>query len=318
MTAPRRAGRSRRNNRLWAGAGLIALAVVVLALTFVALTQNRSVPGAGTTPGSSPSATPEATRSEPPSATPAPVARPLAVPGRLIDAIDASSAVRAGATACPEPTTIEVTSDGGATWETAEPAPVSEVQRVAAGDDAFVDLIGLGVEGCAPAYERSFTSGDAWQPVPEELDASWFVDPSNRAGVHAPAGDLSAPCGVVVQLAVIDANAAAVLCEDGSVHATSDGGASWRSAAPVVGAAAIGTNGTVYRVAVVDQNGCVGAQLVELTAGDAGLVPGAAGACLAATVGAGEVAVDSVVGGATWLWAGDALGRSEDGGVSWL
>ena len=68
---------------------------------------------------------------------------------------------------------------------------------------------------------------------------------------------------------------------------------------------------------MINQNGCVGAQLVGVALAEAGLAPGAPGACLAATVAGGDVAVASG-GNVTWLWAGDALARSEDGGATWL
>ncbi len=212
---------------------------------------------------------------------------------------------------------VEVTADAGATWEAFEAPAVSAVQRVSAGADAFVSLIGLSVEGCAPAYERSFSGGAAWEAAPDELAASWFVDPANRAGLHAPSGDRAAPCGAVVQLAVIDENSAAVLCEDGAIHATVDGGVGWLPPASVPGVSAITADAASYRVAVLNQNGCTGAQIIELPVTEAGFAPGAPGACLVATAAAGDVAL-AAGENVTWLWAGDALARSENGGATWL
>ena len=85
----------------------------------------------------------------------------------------------------------------------------------------------------------------------------------------------------------------------------------------VPGASAITADGASYRVAVLNQNGCTGAQIIELPVTDAGFAPGAPGACLVATAAAGDVALASGEN-VTWLWAGDALARSENGGATWL
>ena len=311
----RTSGAQRRSRAVVASIGLAVLGVLVVVLVLVALTQNRSVPDAGATPGATPPPAEPAAADAGEATTIAPVS--LVVPTRVIAALDAASAVRAHSTACPAPSTIEATSDSGATWQPSEVGTIAGVQRIVVDADAFVSLIGLGVAGCAPAYERSFTGGTAWESAPDELGASWFVDPANRAGIHAPAGDVAAPCAAAVQVAVTDEISAGVLCDDGSVHATVDGGASWTSSAPVPGAAAIGAGGEGYRVAVIDQNGCVGAQVVDVTVADGAAQVGAPGACLEARVPAGGVAVDTGGDGSVWVWAGDRIGRSADGGISW-
>ncbi|GAA4379005.1 hypothetical protein [Agromyces bauzanensis] len=320
MAAPRRS-RPHRGRAAWSVVGVTLLAIFVMALSYVALMQHGSVVSAGSTPGTTaaPGAdvTAPPTEGQSPESAPAAVT-PVAVPNRVIAAIDVDSAVRVVATECPTPSTIETTGDAGATWRPLEAAAVASVQRVSADADAFVSLLGLATEGCAPDYEQSFVGGEAWETAPDELAASWFIDPANRAGVHSPTGDRQAPCAVVVQVAVIDENSAAVLCDDASVHATTDAGNTWMPPAPVPGAAAIGVGADAYRVAVVNQNGCAGAQLVGLGVAPGGLAPIAAGACLPATVAPGEAAVASAADGTTWLWAGDALGRTQDGGATWL
>ncbi|MEV1130048.1 hypothetical protein [Agromyces sp. NPDC049794] len=315
MAFNRRSSAARGGRAVWAGVGLAVLAVVVSALSIVALTANRSVPEAGATPGATqpPAAVAEQVPSEPAAAAP----QTVSAPTRAVAAIDVDTAVRTLASPCPEPSSIEFTSNAGATWE-ASATTVSSVQRITTGADSFVALIGLAAEGCAPTYERSFTGGAEWEPAPDELAASWFVDPANRAVVHAPAGDRAAPCATVVQLAVVDENSAALLCDDSSVHATVDAGASWLPPASVPGVAAIGVGADGYRVAVINQNGCVGGQLIGIGVAAAGLALGSAGGCLPATVGPGEAALSSADDGTTWLWAGDALARSQDGGATWL
>ena len=314
MVAQRRNGGLRRPT-VWTSAGLAALAVVVLVLAVVALNQNRSVSGAGSTPGAGAPGEPETTQAV---VTEEPAVVPTVVPGRVLAALDASSAVRASVTTCPEATNVEVTSDGGASWEPFAAEGIASVQRVTAGAGAFIGLIGLAVEGCGLTFERSFTAGVGWEAAPDELASSWFVDPADRTVVHSPAGDRVAPCRTAVQVAVVDENVAAVLCEDGFVHATVDAAASWLPPASVPGAGAITTGGTGYRVAVLNQGDCVGAQLVEVSVTEAGSEGGAVGACLQATVAPGEVAIATGDEGTMWLWAGDVLGRTVDGGGTWL
>ena len=312
------AARRRRGSAVWAGAGLTVLALITIALTFFALTQRGEVAEAGSTPG----ATPLPTAPAAPLAAPAevPAVQPMVVvaPTRVIDAIDASSAARAAFTTCPEPTTLEVTGDAGSTWEATEASGLASLQRISADASGFLAAIGLGVDGCAPAYERSFTSGDAWETMPEALAASWFVDPANRAGLHAPAGNIAAPCPAVLQVAVVDESTAAVLCEDGTVHATGDSGAAWVATSPISGIAAVGATADGYRAVVVNQNGCSGAQVLAVAIVEGAAHVGAAGGCLDAAIPAGGVAVDSAVDGSTWVWAGDRIGLSPDGGLSWL
>ena len=294
---------------------IILLTALVGALVVIALTQNRDITNAGAAPGVSPvpSATPIPST---PAATAAPVA--VAVPTRAIGALDGQNAVRAVSTNCPDQTTVEVTADGGATWSPAEPSTLATVQSIVQGADAFIGMIGLGIEGCAPAYERSFTDGAAWEDAPNELGASWYLDPADRASLHSPTGTVTAPCAVAVQVAALDDASAAVLCEDATVHGTADGGASWGDPVAVPGASAISVGGSGYRVAVINANACVGTQLAEMTAEGAVLEVGTPGTCLAATVAMGEVVLATGDDGATWVWAGDVVARSQDGGVSWL
>ena len=55
-----------------------------------------------------------------------------------------------------------------------------------------------------------------------------------------------------------------------------------------------------------------------MTIADGATQVGAVGGCLDAAVPVGNVAIDDAVDGTTWVWAGDRIGRSPDGGASWL
>ena len=204
----------------------------------------------------------------------------------------------------------------GGTWEPFAAPKMSTVQRVTVDSDAFIALIGLATEGCAPSYERSF-SGRRVGVRPRRALGVVVRRSPNRAGLHAPAGDRPAPCGTVVQLAVIDESSAAVLCDDASVYATVDAGQGWMPPVSVPGASAISASGAGYRLVVVNQNECVGAHVVEIVVTDADLRLTAPGSCLPAAIAPGETAL-AVGEDVTWLWAGNAFARSEDGGATWL
>lgn len=297
---------------VWGTVGVAALAVLVLALSFFALTENRNVAEAGSTPGATEAAA-SASPSPSPSASPV-VAQPIAAPTRVLTALDGQRAVRAAVTACPGATTVELTEDGGASWVPVDAETVAAVQRLEIGDQAFLGAIGADASGCAPAYERSFTDGVAWETAPDELSVSWYVEPSGPAAVHTPAGaGAAAPCPVV-QLAPADSDSAAALCADSSVVATEDAGATWSTGIAVAGARAISASDGGYVVAISGGEGCDGVQAVDLVVEGAGLAAGTAGACLGASAGA--VAI-SAAGAEVWVWVDDAVGRSADLGETW-
>ncbi|MFB6609731.1 hypothetical protein ACFCVO_05400 [Agromyces sp. NPDC056379] len=245
-------------------------------------------------------------------------ATPTTVGSRVLASLDANTAVRASVTTCPTPTSIEVTADGGATWEAFTADRIAAVQRITVGADAFIGMLGLAVEGCTPTFERSFVGGAAWEAAPGEAASSWYVDASNRGVLHTPTGDRSAPCAAAVQIAVVDQLAAGVLCDDGTLHATADAGVNWMPPISMPGAGAIAAGGSGYLVVDLHPDECAGARLIEVSIAVGGLSHGAAGACLTATAAAGEVAISTAADGTTWLWAGDALGRTDDGGTTWL
>ena len=147
--APRPRHWSARTRRTARAALLTVLAIVTVATVGIALSENRGVPTAGATPGAS---APPAESIEPPTTTdPAPSETAAAAPPaptsvaatRALAAVDASTAIRAAASTCPEPTTMELTTDGGATWTPVVHDTVSAVQRVGWDGDALITAIGL-------------------------------------------------------------------------------------------------------------------------------------------------------------------------------
>jgi hypothetical protein len=132
--------------------------------------------------------------------------------------------------------------------------------------------------------------------------------------VHSPKGDVTAPCGSMVGLAAKDASNAAVLCADHGIYRTSDAGVSWSGPLIVIGSVALTATAEGYATAATSLAGCAG---IAVSRFDAAVGGATLAGCLAtSTPQPGTVAVAS--GGSTlWLWAGDLLARSSDGGSTW-
>lgn len=293
------------------------LAALTILLSYAALTQNRSVEGSGTTPiSAAPPAEEESRETPAESPAPDPVVT-VADTARVLAAVDADLAYRAVTGACPAtPATIEVTADAGGEWiayEASDIAASRSIRSISPGGGGFVSMITLNADSCAPQYLHSFVEGIAWEAA-EGLTGEWFVDPANAALLNTPVGAATAPCEVV-RLAPRDDVSAAALCRDSSLALTADAGASWSRSAPITGADALSATGDGYRLAVIGQNGCANAQVMSV---GNGLELGAPGACVAGTGAAGQTALAEAGDGTVWLWSGDALMRSADGGASWL
>ena len=257
-----------------------------------------------------------------PSSAPAPAAEavlPLP-PTRLLGAVDENTAWRAVTGACPAtPASPELTTDGGATWKTTDasgPAEVTALQRLMVTSERVVEMVGLTEADCAPEFVKTFVGGDNYSSYPSKIDGSWYVDPADRATVHGPAGDTTAPCDAVVTLAVRDDESAAALCADGQLFATTDAAATWSEPNSAPGVVSVTAAEGGYLAAAVGTVDCAGVQIMTVTSA---LAPGPVGCYLSIVSPAtlsGNVAV-SVTAGSMWLWAGDSLARSLDGGATW-
>jgi hypothetical protein len=325
MGAPIFQSRGPRNNRTRQRVLIVGLAVFVLidiGLVAFALTATEPSAKAGTV-ASAPTATPSS--SEPvEGSTPAEGAPREAtasvVPTRILAALDGSTAWRATTGGCPATSANpELTTDSGFTWESFNASAetgASSILAINVTDTDTTSLVTLDDTNCAPQLVTTFVAGDAWKAYPARVASEWYVNPATPSTVHTPGGDVAAPCAAVSALAAKGA-AAAVLCLDASVITTLDAGATWSVPAVVPGAAALAATTEGYAVAVVNSSGCVGASLLSVSA-EGGLGAGTDAACLPATVNAGEAAISVAPDGTVWLWAGDALVRSADGGLSWV
>jgi hypothetical protein len=324
---PRYVPRDSSSRRVWI---YIAVAVFVLAdiiLILWALTSNRAdATSARPARAVVETAPPVVEHVETTSPTPQPLATDTPVTPvastRILAALDATTAWRATTGACPDTAAApELTTNGGVTWKTTdatEPAKVTALQSIMVSSAKVASMVGLAQAGCAPQFVKTFIAGDNYASYPKELDSAWYVDPANRARVHSPAGDQSAPCDAVVTLAPRDAEAAAVLCANGGVYATSDGAASWSPPATVSGAISLTATESGYLAAVAGRAACAGVQVLSIT-NDLASAPGPAG-CFPVVEPAETLSENVAMSAAhatIWLWAGNMLVRSSDSGSTW-
>ncbi|KQX05658.1 MULTISPECIES: hypothetical protein [unclassified Leifsonia] len=295
--------------------GMAVLGLLVLVLVYVALTQNRTSPVAGTVP--TPASSAPVDRATP---TVEPTAEPVVVvgpPTRNLGAVDGERGYRASVTACPgdEPI-VQATEDGGSSWTdfavAVDPA-VASVRAILPGTGDYVALVTADAATCAPQFARSYVAGEQWESA-DEVDTTWHLS-QDATSVIAPGGGSSQPCEKPVQVAATSQTAAAVLCADGAIVTSTDAGGSWSAPLSIPGASAIGGADDGYLVVVARQNDCDGAQIASIPA-DGGTDAPEPSACLQS----GAAPQDNAVaqgGDVIWLWSGDAFARSTDGGQSW-
>src|SRR5690625_3124630 len=259
-----------------------------------------------------PSSTPP-TKQEP-APLPSPTETPWAgtVPAqRILVNADANTAWRATTGTCTAPGALERSVDGGQRWEElpVELAPVSRL-RVLSAESLFA--IGGG-ESCEPTYVASSTAGSSWTTNDQYLVGSWYLVPGERDAVATPVGEVPVPCEAV-ELAAVDAVHAAVLCTDRTLSVTADGGGSWVTTNPPLDALAIGVAADGYVLAGSgDSCGDAVAVLARDLMGD----PVDDERCANAQSDTQAELAVSASGGATWLWVGEDVLVSTDGGRTW-
>ncbi len=267
-------------------------------------------PSPSLSPPASPSPTP-ATQSEVPvSAVPS---------GRVLAAFDGTTAWRATTGPCPAARAApELTVDAGATWKATDATDtgITAVRDISIDSPQVASILGLSADDCSPQGARTFVSGDDYAPFPDLLDTAWLLDPAEPAGVSAPAGVVAAPCAAPVAIAPRDDVSAAVLCADQSLHSTVDGGRSWTSSPVIPGTINLAETDTGYIAVTAGVRDCAGVQVTQL---NVALALGASGCLpldLPTSTLPGAVAIAQAAD-TVWVWAGDRVWRSGDGGATW-
>ncbi len=301
----------------WGTIGLVALLAVDLVLV-VAAVWPSSAPavsaagasaGGSTAPVESPQATATASASTSPTPSPSPTAVDAVPLTRLVASVGRQVAWVVDTGSCDQRGTVRVTTDGGASW-TKHAAP-GYVTRVRPSSASAAFTVGGG-DGCSFVLWSTSDGGGSWSG-PQSAQAAWGRSPTDPTLVERPGGDPVRACARgadVVDLTGSDRANAAVLCSDGRVRETSNGGGAWRTVVERDGALALSWGGGGSGVLAGTGDGCEGVLVVPVEAGTAGTPT-----CVEKlTPVAGEVAV-SQGGGGLWLVAGDqvATASSPDG-----
>lgn len=237
---------------------------------------------------------------------------PARLTTRALVVVDTDVAWRSTLASCGQGAAIvERTTDGGASWQRAEVELASAV-RLRASDPSTAFLVGAAQE-CSTALVSTSDGGETWTRGDATLSSAWFLAPTDRTFVTGPGGSGPVPCPTGgVDLAALDAQRGLVLCQDGSLAASPDGGRTWETTAAVPGALALNLRDEGFVVATFE-GACDGLSLHGVEAD--GQAQPAALAC-APTGPASELAV-AVQGDAIWVWSGAELLVSRDGGTTW-
>ena len=313
--------------RVWTAAlvGLVALNVVLVGL---ALKSNNtsgidtSAVGSAAAPiGSAaasvrPSRTPSSTATKAATATATATATtaaaaPLQV---MLVAIDTQRAWRVRVGSCAGGgAKIATTADGGTTWADAK-APAGTIVRVRPTDGRTAFLVGTD-SSCAAELRSTSDGGGTWS-AGSAVGSAWFRDPQNPSALRAPGPSTSRPCGAgaVLDLAVVSAGSARVLCADGLVRSTTNTASSWTDSGTASGAVALAVlaaSPSQTYVALLGAPGCAGVQVKRVD-------QSVATSCIATAVpkDPGLIAL-SVVDGGGWLTLGDMTMRSTDKLATW-
>lgn len=301
-----------------ATAALLALVALDVALVAVALRSTHTsgidtspvgTASASTAPGSiSPTTAPVN-----PSSTTSVTAAKAPLQTMLV-AFDSQHAWRVAAGSCSSGgATLATTADGGKTWAKRN-AKLRRIVRLGPKGIRAAFVVGADAS-CAAELKDTSDGGDTWNSG-GYVGAAWFRDLRNTKVVHAPGPATVRPCGKhdVLDLAVLTAGSARVLCADGLVRLTTNNGAVWTDVGTVDGAVALAVQtvkpGETY-VARLGAPDCAGVQILQVH-------PQNAVSCVQAAIpkGPGQIAVSLVKGGG-WLAVGDTTLLSTDGLVTW-
>ncbi|NII40843.1 hypothetical protein E9228_001479 [Curtobacterium flaccumfaciens] len=295
-----------RTTLVWVAIVIVVLVVIDIALVTLAL--GRTAPNAGDPAGPIPTFASSPDSSTDPTSTAS--ADATGVTRRLLTVVDGEEAWRATGTTCgASAPTLEHTVDGGATWAPVVLGPdVSTLMAIRASSEDLTILAGVG-EDCTTTVRTSVDDGATWtagSPGAAGVGVS-------TAGIVLPTGVVEPPCDRPKE-AYQGQQTSVVIC---------DGKVEWRSGAgewvevPVRGVRAMADNGDEYLLARVDDEACKGVEIASMTAIDVTPETGTpAVGCAADAATTGPISLDRA-GDDIWLWAGDAVSVSADGGATW-
>ncbi len=294
--------------------GLVLFLIVDVILVGLALTANRA-PTADRTPRPlvTFNTTPEP---EPaPDASAEPTGDAAADGKRFITTVDGQTLWRATAGACSStPAVVERSVDAGETWTPLATSAfdLRQVLALTTGDDGEIEIIGATGEACAVGGFSSSDAGDSWAPdaaLPGEIS---YLTPDDAAIVVSGQG-VGLPCPAIdVMSATTDRTVTACTAVLAEWDPTTG---SWGTT-PYAGVHALATEGERLMFVARGVPGCNGLGALAING-----VPAAfASAPLVGCIDGADVSAPAALaisGQGAWLWVGDQLYRSPDGGVTW-
>jgi len=295
----------------------IALLGVLSATLLYFAFQSEVVPEAGVIPtveGADPSV-----------GTPVPTVTPTQGPqrtdpfetARFIEGPSSDRAIRATAGSCSGATPVlDATNDGGGTWSAiALPtdAAVREILDLTYTSDEIDLLVRHGVD-CAVGKLTSFTEGQFWElSAPSGQDS--YIDPIGDSSFSLNGVPLPSPCPEPEQLAQVGSSIT-VRCADG-VAVFSQANERWEGITPLVTSAVAWAPDDSANViaAVPDSDGCAGLDIRAFPV-DGSAFNGVTRSCVPMNSASMDVALGTA-GSRLWLWTGEEILSSIDGGIVW-
>lgn len=301
---------------------LVAVAVVALVVidvVLVTLALGRTDPEQHGPAGPIPTFTSTPDTTETPSPTESGPAAPSAsaepasagAPGRrLLSAVSSLEAWRASGGSCgSERPVLEHTVDGGVTWVPTDlGADVGALMAIRASSTGLAIMAGTGPD-CATTIHSTADAGVTWAPAVAGAAGAGI----DSEGVVLASSTVDAPCSDPIDAFQGD-RTTVVIC---------DGQLEWRAGTeswvdvPLGGVRSLAVDGDHYTLASVGAARCAGVQIetmsaVDVTAETQTDVVG----CADGLDDTGSVAI-ARSGDSLWLWAGDDVKVSADGGATW-
>jgi hypothetical protein len=296
------------------GVAVLIVVLIVIDIALVTVALGRTAPSAGGTAGPVPtfSSSPHSRTSPSPSPTPSASASAEASgqTRHLLSAVDGKEAWRASSSTCGGPApTLEHTVDGGATWVPVALGPdVSTLMAIRASSSELSILAGIGTD-CSTTVRTSPDHGVTWNAGSPGAAGAGV----STAGIVLSTGVVEPPCSDPVE-AFQGQQTSVVIC-DGQVEWRSGAGA-WVDV-PLGGVRSLAVDGNEYSLARIGTDKCAGVAIETMTA--VGVTPETTTkpvGCDADAATDGPISLDRV-GQDVWLWAGDTVSVSTDGGATW-
>lgn len=225
---------------------------------------------------------------------------------RLLSVVSEAVAWRSEGGSCDDRGSLELSMDGGETWGAAYPADeqLGRPLWLSGADYTAVQSVIASGPDCELSGVRTFDSGASWERQEQVVTNSAMVDPTDSSVLVWGGEDIAGPCESMSKVAVTG-GVASVVCDDGSLWSVSSDSTDWTEL-EVQGTIALAASDRRW-VAATESPECNGLGLVELDESSTELL-----ACAPAEPDS-DTALD-MAGDTLWLWAGDEVLISSDGG----